>query len=497
MRLLRSFFISSALLLAASPVLAADWGPETPLTATNYDVYGEGIAASGKTLHLIYGASDISYRRSLDEGATWSSPKLLGGGTLHLTDPIVADGNDVWVVYLANQKNVSDWCCSRDLGSIWLLRSRDGGTSWDPPKQLTTPSGAYRVSLAYAQNRLHLVWMDFRSNAWDTYYLRSTDRGDTWEPEVVIAKSTGIFGAERPQIAARGDSVHVTIWDDRGSNGPCKPGTTTFPKCPDVFHVRSLDGGKTWKSIVNVANGGTYFAGRNDIAVAGASNVIINYNVDVANETGSKLFAITSPDDGATWNPPIRLTTSANASDHGSIIGWGNAAFLVWHDDRNPANREIYYRHTVDAGKSWADEEQVSTGVAGDSSTPLDAVTPGYAHVIWIDNRGGSYQVYYRRRTMPVIPSLPDAGAPDAASTGDASSSDGAAGDAAAPTDPGATGAEGCSCRAAPRAGGDGALAGVVFVGGLVIARRRRAIGGRLGSWMRRSPSRSLPTPKR
>jgi hypothetical protein len=371
------------------------------MTATGGDVWGEGIAATGSTVHLVYGTGEIRYRRSTNEGTTWSADRPVGNGVLHLTDPIVADGNDVWVVYLDNIQNVSDWCCSRDMGSIWLRRSRDGGTTWDSPVQLSTPNTAFRLSIAYAANRLHLVWMDYRTGSWDTYYRGSPDRGATWDPEIRLAQSTGLFGAERPQVAARGDSVHVTIWNDEPKNPPCKPGNTTFPTCPDTFHMRSTNGGKNWSSLTNVANGGVYFSGRNDIAVSGASNVVINYNVDVPGETGSKLFAVASTDDGATWGTPIRLTTSANASDHGSIIGYGNTVHLAWHDDRDPTNREIYYRRTPDGGASWDAEEQVSSGAAGDSSTPLDAVTPGYVHVIWIDNRGGSYQVYYRRRTGP------------------------------------------------------------------------------------------------
>ncbi len=408
-------------LTGAAGTARAQWGPETVMTATGADVWGGGIASVGSTLHFIYGTGEIRYRRSTDEGTTWSSGTRVGAGTLHLTDPIVADGNDVWVVYLDNIVNVSDWCCSRDMGNIALVRSRDGGVTWDAPIRLSTPSSAYRLSIAYAANRLHLVWMDYRSGAWDTYYRRSPDRGTTWDPEVRLAQSTGPFGAERPQVAARGDSVHVTIWDDRGNNGSCKPGAYTFPKCPDVFHVRSLNGGQSWSSITNVANGGIGFAGRNDIAVTGNSNVVINFNMDVVGETGSKLFAIASSDDGATWASPIRLTTSANASDHGSIIGAGNSAYLVWHDDRDPANREIYYRHTPNGGASWDAEEQVSSGAAGDSSTPLDAVTPGYAHVIWIDNRGGTYQYYYRRRAIST--ESPDAGVPEASTAPDGGAS--------------------------------------------------------------------------
>ena len=441
------------------------------MTTTGSDVWGEGLASSGSTLHLVYGTGSLRYRRSNDEGATWTNESTIGSGTLHLTDPIIADGDDVWVVYLDNIRFFNDWCCSRDAGNIWLRHSGNRGATWDAPVRLSTPASAFRLSLAYAAGRLHLVWMDYRDNVWDTYYRRSRDRGMTWDPEVRIAQSTGPFGAERPQVAARGDSVHVTIWDDRAPNPSCRPGTFTFPKCPDTFHIRSTDGGTTWGPIVNVANGGMYFSGRNDIAVAGAAGVLINYNVDVAGETGSKLFVVRSTDNGATWQPPTRLTFSANASDHGSFIGAGDSAYLVWHDDRNATNREIYYRHTPNAGATWDAEEQVSSGAAGDSSTPLNAVTPGYAHVIWIDNRGGTYQVYYRRRMLPVEPPAIDAGI-DAATAEDAGPDAGADAGATATDDGG-----GCGCSSSSHAA-PWSLAPLI----LLVRRRRRSAASPAGS---------------
>jgi hypothetical protein len=411
-------FCMLACLAATAKTARAQWDAETLLTSSGGDIWGEGIAAAGTTVHVVYGTGEIRYRRSTDEGSIWTDETFVGSGTIHLTDPIIADGEDVWVVYLSDIQIASDWCCARDMGSISLRHSGDGGVTWEAPVQLSSPSTAFRLSLAYAANRLHLVWMDYRSGAWDTYYRRSPDRGATWEPEIRVAQSMGPFGAERPQVAARGDSVHVTIWDDRANNPACTPGSFTFPSCPDVFHMRSLDGGQTWGAMTNVANGGAYFAGRNDIAVAGASNVIINFNVDVRGETGSKLFAVASSDDGATWGNPTRLTFSPNASDHGSIVGAGDNAYLVWHDDRDSTNREIFYRQTGDGGSSWDPEEQVSSGAPGDSSTPLDAVTSNYVHVVWIDNRGGAYQVYYRRRAAPPSMTGSGGGSADGATTG-------------------------------------------------------------------------------
>lgn len=89
-----------AVWIACLPTAAAQWGPETQLTSTAGSTYGTGLAASGDTVHLVYGERPIRYRRSLDEGATWSDEVTIGDGVLHLTDALVADGDDVWMVYL-------------------------------------------------------------------------------------------------------------------------------------------------------------------------------------------------------------------------------------------------------------------------------------------------------------------------------------------------------------------------------------------------------------
>ncbi|HEY5943895.1 MAG TPA: sialidase family protein [Kofleriaceae bacterium] len=397
--------IVALVLCTTARIAAAQWDVEQPLTQTNADIFGEGIATSGSTVHVVYGNSDIRYRKSTDNGATWSSEKLIGAGVLHLTDPIIADGNDVWVVYLADIQTQMDWCCPRDDGNIYLLHSGDGGATWDGPQKLTTSRSAFRLSIAYAANTLHLVWMDFRTNAWDTYYLRSRDRGVTWDPEKRIAQAAGTFGAERPQIAVRGNGVHVTIWDDRGTNPSCMAGPTfTFAVCPDTFYLGSLDGGDTWGIEVPVSYSGAAISGRNDVAVAGASSVVINFNRSEENtaDANPHMFTVRSADNGATWQPAIQLTNTAGSSDHGSIIGDGRAVHLAWHDSRS-GSLAIYYALSTTEGQSWQLDEQVSTSSA-EASTPLLAVTSGFVHALWLDKRSGSYQIYYRRRAVAAIP---------------------------------------------------------------------------------------------
>jgi MYXO-CTERM domain-containing protein len=449
---------STALLAAAlvcAPVEAfAQWSTEQPLTSTNGDVFGEGIATSGSTVHVVYGNTDVRYRSSTDQGSTWSSECTLDSGVLHLTDPMVADGNDVWAIYLKNIRTLTDWCCARDVGDIYLLHSGNGGSTWDTPKQLTTARGAFRVSIAYSANRLHIVWMDYRDAKWDTYYLRSSDRGANWDTAKVIAASAGTFGAERPQVAARGDDVHVTIWDDRGTNPPCMAGSFSFNPCADTFHIASLDGGTTWGQEKPVNYSGAAFAGRNDIAVAGASSVIVNFNraAEGTADANPHMFVVRSKDNGATWDAPTQLTNTGGSSDHGSIIGDSKSVFLAWHDSRSGV-LEIRYSHSVDEGATWIPDEKASTPTTTEASTPLLAVTAEYVHALWLDKRTGPYQILYRRRDRPIEP----AGAGDDAGTNG--------------SNPDTGDSSGCGCQSSNPTS---AFAGL-FAFAFVVRRRRRS----------------------
>lgn len=399
-------------IVMAAQTAHAQWSTEKPLTSTGSDIFGEGIATSGQNVHVIYGNTDVRYRSSADNGMTWSSERTLDTGVIHLTDPMVADGNDVWAIYLKNTRSLMDWCCAREVGDIYLLHSGDNGTTWDAPKPLTAAQGAFRVSIAYAANRLHIVWMDYRDSKWDTYYLRSTDRGASWDAAKIIAVSAGTFGAERPQVAARGNEVHVTIWDDRGTNPPCMAGSFNFNPCADTFYIGSLDAGSTWGSEVAVNYSGAAFAGRNDIAVAGSASVVVNFNRAAPGtaDANPHMFAVHSGDRGASWDPPVQLTDTPGSSDHGSIIGGGRSAFLAWHDSRS-GTLEIRYSHSVDEGVTWIPDEKVSTAAA-EASTPLLSLTDSFVHAVWLDKRTGPYQIMYRRRDRPFeAPVGDDAGA--------------------------------------------------------------------------------------
>jgi hypothetical protein len=103
----------------------------------------------------------------------------------------------------------------------------------------------------------------------------------------------------------------------------------------------------------------------------------------------------------AQWQPDIRLTNNTAASytspTRKNISASGNYIHVVWVEFRD-GSTDIYYKRSTDAGISWGSDARL-TNVPGYSEAPSVAVYGSAVHVVWEDNRGGNYDIYYKRST--------------------------------------------------------------------------------------------------
>lgn len=105
----------------------------------------------------------------------------------------------------------------------------------------------------------------------------------------------------------------------------------------------------------------------------------------------------------AEWGPEVRLTNAEGASAPSAGAARALAAgpqgllHAVWYDNRT-GDYEIYYKRSTDEGATWEPDVRL-TNSTGFSVAPVVAVAGPVVHVVWLDKRTGSFWLYYKRST--------------------------------------------------------------------------------------------------
>jgi len=103
-----------------------------------------------------------------------------------------------------------------------------------------------------------------------------------------------------------------------------------------------------------------------------------------------------STDRGTTWGPEIRLTEPEGSARRPSIAVRGKDVHLVWYDLRE-AGEGVYYRHSPDGGATWNSETHL-VSIKSDWVQPSVGVSRHFTHVVWVDQRDGNPEIYYKRK---------------------------------------------------------------------------------------------------
>ena len=299
------------------------WGADTRLTNQFAKSDMPSIVVSGSVVHVVWederdGNAEIYYKRSTDDGLTWSADTRMTNAVAELWIPSIgASGSIVGIAWQDNRDGNPE---------IYFKRSTDAGASWEADVRLTNDTAhSYFSSVAVSGSLVHVVWTEYRDIDEEIYYKRSTDAGATWGADTRLINAAGY--SDYPSVAASGSSVHVVWYDDRENS--------TF----QIYHKRSTDGGATWEAetpITSEPTGTDY----GNIAVSGA---VVHVVWDDYRDGGCEIYYKRSTDDGASWGTDTRLT-NAKASDCPSIAVSGSVVHVVFEDTRDGANREIYYK---------------------------------------------------------------------------------------------------------------------------------------------------------
>ncbi len=109
----------------------------------------------------------------------------------------------------------------------------------------------------------------------------------------------------------------------------------------------------------------------------------------------SEIYYKRSLDGGVSWGPAIRLTRAPGRSENPSIAVSGDTVAVVWWDERTGVH-QIWHKRSDDGGISWQADAQVTHSPGGGAHCSL-AVSGTTWHVVYVDGRDGSTEVYYVR----------------------------------------------------------------------------------------------------
>jgi hypothetical protein len=262
---------------------------------------------------------------------------------------------------------------------------------------------------------LLLTWVGGEHRAgWRLYFARSADAGRTWSNPVAITGDTGLVqphGEAAPRlVAAPGHRIAVVWTQGFAVAGREWPATR-------LRGARSLDGGTTWSTPVTLNDDtvaapvshtfqGAAWTGDSGLTVAwlderrGGSVSYDHANHDSTASEDATIYAVSSPDFGASWEPNRPLWGAACPCCRVALARSPDGAALAAWRRHYPGNVRDVVVGRIDNRESEATRvHRDDWAYAGcPHSGPAVAVdSAGGRRVVWYTGRPGGAGVYLVR----------------------------------------------------------------------------------------------------
>ncbi|MGH9573795.1 MAG: sialidase family protein [Candidatus Acidiferrales bacterium] len=318
---------------------------------------------------------DLFFSRSIDNGASFSTPIDVSSGTTAIIRewPVVAaDGNGrIDIAWLNEYQAMTGAPLVVD---IYFTQSTDGGKTFSQAQNINLDGAAAAAAqFDYAvepNGHIDVAWTDISTGFVQLYFTHSTDRGATFSaPRNISNAATGANGsggAEAPFMAVDSGGNLNIIWTNYPVTPPYGPKT-------DVYYVRSTDDGSTFsnpENVTNVANmSPSPSAYAYQLSLDGAGNIDVFWATGPA--TG---FVARSTDHGATFSassPLPNFFRQIAVDAVGSIDVFSVQSQMI---SGSPLNGTAVYQDTgyfsrsTDAGVTFSTPRAIATGYHNSTS---------------------------------------------------------------------------------------------------------------------------------
>jgi predicted neuraminidase len=197
--------------------LGATWGLHQNISSDLEGMwYPDITSGSDGSIHVVWNGTypnhhDIWYTRGRIGTVNWIEPLNVmsqSPGLSYHPDIAVDNMGTIHVFWHDSYINgLSDF-------DIHYRRSSDNGLTWSNSQILTaTSSESYHPSIATdSAGNLNLVWQDNVTGNDDIYFSRSTDSGSTWSTPINLSNNTALSASAEIAVDSTGN-IHV-VWAD-------------------------------------------------------------------------------------------------------------------------------------------------------------------------------------------------------------------------------------------------------------------------------------------
>jgi hypothetical protein len=205
-----------------------------------------------------------------------------------------------------------------------------------------------------------------------------------WQPLLRLTDNEGVSQTSSNNarsVAAVDDVVHVVWYDYRDGNA-------------ELYYKRSVDAGATWTPDIRLTTSQGHSLGPSVAAIDSFVHVVWV-------EPGPWCPMVCykrSSDRGGDWSIDTKLASDLGAAVRPCIALSDSFVHVVWTEFRSGQMPGIYYRRSTNRGTSWGGAARMSADT-GASSSPSIAAWGANLHLVWVDNRSGKPELYYRRST--------------------------------------------------------------------------------------------------
>ena len=215
---------------------------ETPIEintdGNSPDIYGFGgldMAVKDNQIHIVFENffDGVFHIRSTDGGATFEPPVNVydppQGKWTTLASIELDDDNNPLISVIFENTNETE-------GTYILMRSLDGGETFNPPVTASEPANGEYVCECCPSDIVtqdENVWLVFRNNdnnLRDMWVSKSTDGGDTFETAVDIDSTDWVLNAcpiSGPKMTTMGGDSLISVWMS-GASGSGRVSYSTF-----------------------------------------------------------------------------------------------------------------------------------------------------------------------------------------------------------------------------------------------------------------------------